>query len=412
MSSSHYAISVGVPIYSLAFTGKETVVLGGGGGSSKSGIKNKLIYCRLHPEARTLDRVHEYELPKTEDAPMSMAVSPERPVLVAGINESVDKINAGSNNNLRVFAIKEDSGLEFESARNGISVLAPEFYQKATSFAPDGSMLAIGNTNDQFSIYRYPSLSKVFRCYHFDGQEVIDADFSEDGKLAAGTSDKKVCFFSTETSKIPAEKPDESGDEDEAPKPHVAQTIERPVLQKDVACSFRSGRFGRKATSGLFYTIVNSSAPSTGRKRKRGDRKAFVSIWDLKTWQLIKTRTISQTPVTSFDISPDGSMLAFGTAELAVGVLDAKTLRPRLTILRAHDFAITALRFNTTSDIVVSGSVDSSIRVIPIDATAQASRFTTMQTLLLTLLFLLVAILVQYLADGDLLATARQHLHF
>jgi hypothetical protein len=42
--TDHFAHSTpGFPVFSLGFLSDRTVVLGGGGGSSKSGVKNKLV---------------------------------------------------------------------------------------------------------------------------------------------------------------------------------------------------------------------------------------------------------------------------------------------------------------------------------------------------------------------------------
>lgn len=80
------------PVYSLGFIKDDKLLLGGGGGATRSGIKNKLVrgsvfvlirqnsvLCsqRLYDIDETgakLDLVTELELEKDEDAPMSMAI--------------------------------------------------------------------------------------------------------------------------------------------------------------------------------------------------------------------------------------------------------------------------------------------------------------------------------------------------
>lgn len=167
-----------------------------------------------------------------------------------------------------------------------------------------------------------------------------------------GTSSKKLCVWST--------KPVPKGEKQEP-----IQTIERPVLKKELACTFRAGksvpvvpcsassqgspaprrsRFGRKATKNNIYTIVNAAPAVRSRKAGPGEKKSFVSMWDAKTWKLVKTRVVSQRPLTAFDISADGSLLAYGSSDLSVGVLDALTLRVRpRTILCALDHFLTGV---------------------------------------------------------------------
>lgn len=80
------------PVYSLGFVGDDKVVLGGGGGAGRSGIKNKLVgfrasrvslsspirnlFQRLYDiSAKNLELLDELELDPDEDAPMTMAVN-------------------------------------------------------------------------------------------------------------------------------------------------------------------------------------------------------------------------------------------------------------------------------------------------------------------------------------------------
>ncbi|KAG6833732.1 hypothetical protein H0H87_001164 [Tephrocybe sp. NHM501043] len=63
------------PVYSSSFLSENELVLGGGGGQGKNGVKNKLIAQRLFKVGtdRSLDPITEIELQLGEDAPMSMA---------------------------------------------------------------------------------------------------------------------------------------------------------------------------------------------------------------------------------------------------------------------------------------------------------------------------------------------------
>jgi hypothetical protein len=42
----HWSIDVAFPVYAIAFTNDRTVVLAGGGGSSRTGVKNRLVSMR------------------------------------------------------------------------------------------------------------------------------------------------------------------------------------------------------------------------------------------------------------------------------------------------------------------------------------------------------------------------------
>lgn len=43
--AEHYSVPCGFPPFALGFVDEETLVLGGGGGSSKSGVKNQIVRC-------------------------------------------------------------------------------------------------------------------------------------------------------------------------------------------------------------------------------------------------------------------------------------------------------------------------------------------------------------------------------
>lgn len=42
-TKSHFPLDVQFPVYSVAWTDDKTVVLAGGGGSSRTGVKNRLV---------------------------------------------------------------------------------------------------------------------------------------------------------------------------------------------------------------------------------------------------------------------------------------------------------------------------------------------------------------------------------
>lgn len=159
----------------------------------------------------------------------------------------------------------------------------------------------------------------------FDDEEMFDTDFSEDGSLFLGCSSQRIHIWETpsaDSEKLSASEP-----------PEPSQVIQSPVLSKSLKCTFRAARFGRGKTASRLFTIVNATSHTTAgasRKAKRSiERKAFITTWDTSSWNLIKTRTVAKKPVTSFDVSPDGKLLALGGADLSVSLFDADSIRVR-----------------------------------------------------------------------------------
>jgi len=127
----------GFPIYSAAFVAPNEIVIGGGGGSSKSGVKNKLVWIQLNypvPGTQTvLQRLYSIGSDRSmtlkneievEDAPTSMAVVleagtghfecqddanlPKSSKIICGINSPPAKIQQGENVNCRMFGLNDD----------------------------------------------------------------------------------------------------------------------------------------------------------------------------------------------------------------------------------------------------------------------------------------------------------------
>lgn len=85
--------------------------------------------------------------------------------------------------------------------------------------------------------------------------------------------------------------------------------------------------------------------------------------------------------------------------------------QPLLSILAAHDFPSTCLRFSPTSSLLASGSADNTLRIISADAALHPQRHQGLQLALITMLVLLIAVLIQLYAGDKVLEVARRHLH-
>ncbi|ETS62661.1 hypothetical protein PaG_03307 [Moesziomyces aphidis] len=414
--TQHFAVQAKMPIYSVGFVQDNIIVYSGGGGAGRSGVTNAVVAARIDLASQSIDKLDECSLSRDEDAPMAMAINSAKSQLVCGINSTADRVKSGSNQPIRIFdyaiSPQADSAsssqsekpstsakvqLSLASASSSLHIQDPEEYVKVVSFSPDGRMLAVASTDGQVSLHRYPSLSPVWNDVRepsssaiaaaeakdtsislasrdFDKAEIYDADFSHSNTHLVLTSSSKLVVYATDPFADPdSDAASTNGDAASAPAEGYAQTIQtikNPALGGKGPCSFRAARFGRgEASKEKLFTVVNA-APAGGKGPKAKIRKSFVTAWDADTWDLIETRHVSDRPVTVFDVSADGKFLAYGSSDLSVGVLDAKTLRPVLKILHAHDFPPTCLKFNPASNLLVSASADNTLRIIPIPAKA------------------------------------------
>ncbi|KAK0623414.1 hypothetical protein B0T14DRAFT_516178 [Immersiella caudata] len=102
-------LNASYPLYACDFDPQDAnrLIVGGGGGATKSGVPNKIsVVDASHLES--LQVVSELDLSRDEDSVTSLAVGPRRRnsiVLFTGINSSPAEIQKGKNEHFRVFAV-------------------------------------------------------------------------------------------------------------------------------------------------------------------------------------------------------------------------------------------------------------------------------------------------------------------
>ncbi|KIK30466.1 hypothetical protein PISMIDRAFT_5880 [Pisolithus microcarpus 441] len=384
------------PIYSCAFISDDLLVAGGGGGASRSGIKNKLRLFRISVK-RKLESLAEFELDKDEDAPMSMAAHIESRTIVCGINSAVAKLQKGENENCRKFLI--DSGDEFKftllGTRGTISPGNAEDYQRLSVLSNDAQFVAVGSEREvtsykerlatmmltskvQLTLLSYEGLSPVARPILVSKGEIYDATLSATHLILA-TSVNLLVYALPATLRSRGKEKDAIIDNlhtpiDSLPDLQLVKILDVPTISSipvGATVTFRASRL-HPSDVNLFYSVINVTLPRAP-KAKTAKKQAYILKWRVSTADDVSfsailegSRKISEGSLTCFDVSPNGKLLAFGVSDYSLGILDANSLAPLLSILKAHEFPITALRFNPSSKLLVSGGVDSSIRIVAI----------------------------------------------
>ncbi|KAJ8595324.1 WD40 repeat-like protein [Rhizopogon salebrosus TDB-379] len=404
------------PVYSCAFVASNQIIVGGGGGAARSGIKNKLRLFDVSQD-RQLKMLCEHELEKGEDAPMSVAAHPESRSFACGINSSEQHLEKGENENCRVFSISESGNtLVKEATRGTLHTAALEDYQRVTVLSPDGKLLAVAGERD-FSLLAYPSLSPAAQPIQIPKGEIYDATFSSTHLVLATSLNLFVYALPELTSegieKSPKKKKGKQkgkGKEKDAPSRTPSQTPElRLVETVDIpsvpgapaqsSVTFRAARF-HPSNYDTLYTAVNTVAPRA-KNSKMAKKQAYILKWRVnlhgekdstQSISMERARKAGEGGLTCFDVSPNGKLLAFGSSDYSLGMLDSTTLSPLLSILKAHEFPITTVRFSPTSAILVSGGVDNSIRIVTVPEKFAGQTWTLIILIVLTLLAVVVAI--------------------
>ncbi|PPQ66763.1 hypothetical protein CVT24_008720 [Panaeolus cyanescens] len=389
------------PVYSCSFLAPNQFVLGGGGGATKSGIKNKLRLYETSDDL-SIQLQDEFELEKGEDAPMSMAVWPEDGSIVCGINSVLEQMEAGQNENCRLFSVV-NSKLNFINKRGTLPQGDLEDYQA------NGKFLAVAGSHD-LSLFSYPSLELLGKPIHCE-KEIYDASFSSTSLLIATTHNLLVyalpnfsSSISEKTTTSPAAKGKKkstsisNGQSEKSQSFELQKTIDIPSVVGE-GSTFRNAKF-HPSDESVLYTVINTTSPRK-KQARTASRHASICIWDTKTWNVTKSRKVGDRGLTCFDVSADGLYLAYGSSDLSIGMLDSKTLSPVFNILKAHEFPPTVIKFNPTTTTLVSGSADNSIRVVAIPAAVKDSSW-TLFWIVLAIIIVMLAIAAQQL-DGKYL---------
>ncbi|KAI9467254.1 WD40 repeat-like protein [Lactarius psammicola] len=373
------------PVYSAAFLSPTELVLGGGGGASKTGIKNKLRLYHVD-EFLTLKLADELQLESGEDAPMSMAAHPDGSSFVCGINSSAEMVAKGENLNCRVYAVSDDDKIGFISSVGTLGKDDPEDYQKVTVFSPDGAYLAVAGCSE-LSLLKIPELVSTHT--RVDKGEIYDAAFSETTLVVATTLN--LLIYSLLGSKKGKEK------ENAVLKLENPTVIERPKLPGGDTGTFRVAKY-HPHDSGIFYTAINTT-PARGVKASQ--RKAYLVRWNTDEWKVERIRKVGVKGLTALDLSDNGKWIAYGSSDCSVGLLDAFTLAPLLNILKSHEFPPTVLKFNPTSRLLVSGSADNTVRLIAIpEGLGDNASWSYAITVIIALFCVLFAVALQLFMRG------------
>lgn len=151
-------------------------------------------------------------------------------------------------------------------------------------------------------------------------------------------------------------------------------------------------RYGRGYTKDFGFAIANGVT-------KPG---SYVVKYDAYSFEQLKVVNIGPKPVTAVTLSQDGSILAFGTADLSITLMDAQTLKVLYKVKDAHSFPITSIAFSPDRLLLASASADSTCCVVAIPL--QFDNMSTINPIYTVLLALAIAgflLLILYVLDLD-----------
>mmetsp|Transcript_22716 Transcript_22716/g.62717 ORF Transcript_22716/g.62717 Transcript_22716/m.62717 type:complete len:470 (+) Transcript_22716:198-1607(+) len=428
-SQSLSSFKYGAPLYGVAFPEGNTFYVCGGGGSSATGIKNRVVLARCL-DGKLTDQIGEYNF--GADCPMRMAVTPDDTALVVAM----------ANGGLQQLEIQTPSGGPTTvtpatgEARARISSIQGEV--RCMAFSPSGRHLALGFTYGALQVLSWPSLEV---CFELSGEAslcdgVRDVDLSPSpSTLVTAVLDNGSCeLWNWQTKSLTCR----AGLAKGSFKSSRVMMMRGPnhtashVLPKGLeGISFTKLRFAPTAPPGLSGALnaTNPTAsssvtqPTAHSSSSQGPGTASSSCgaccmyalmnsragshlvqWSLhpesKMLVLGRHRRLEDTPGACLELSRDGRLAAVGTSEGSALVLDASSMAIIRAVPGAHMVFSTGICFSADGRQVMSISADASAVAIP---TTPPPR-----SMLNIKVLLLLVVALALLLSALLLLTAQQ----
>ncbi|KAG2700741.1 hypothetical protein I3760_06G011200 [Carya illinoinensis] len=124
-----------------------------------------------------------------------------------------------------------------------------------------------------------------------------------------------------------------------------------------------------------------------------------IVTWNTSTWKRMGSKPVARDTISAFNVSPDGKLLACGTTQGDILILNSTGLRVQTMVRKAHLGFVTALAFSQDSRTLASVSLDSSARVTIIDDKKKTGRL----SLWVIVLIILVAVAVYFAKNEGIL---------
>ncbi|KAJ1340959.1 hypothetical protein BSLG_004432 [Batrachochytrium salamandrivorans] len=136
----HRSHTVAFPAFSVALPSPTKLLIGGGGGATKAGIKNAVIMAEIQEHDLGLKHLFEHRFEKDDDGCMNIAVHPKEKAFVAAVNSPERTILSGNNRNCRAFRLSK-TGMKTGRSIKTTDSLDGFNHQKSARFSPNGKLL-------------------------------------------------------------------------------------------------------------------------------------------------------------------------------------------------------------------------------------------------------------------------------
>ncbi|GLD48558.1 prolactin regulatory element-binding protein isoform X2 [Lates japonicus] len=327
------------PLYSIKVDPKTGLVItAGGGGASKTGIKNAMHFLDLelvgeHQYSASLLHSHDTDTRATMNLAKEggkTAVKDGNSVQQGSARRRAGKGDKGGQDGAA--ASGDMSDMKDETAHISVTGLAEvqsdlnpqDPLQKVVRFSPDLSLLLTGGTDGHIRVWEFPSLKKKFDFKAHEG-EIEDLDMSSGNKHLVTVGRDFACSVWSGNQLAMGLKWHET----------VPQMTEKTY--RYMACRF--GKVEDQKEALRLYTV------QIPHKRDRRPPPCYLTKWDGKSFLPMLTAPCGTEVVSSLAVSDSGTFLGLGTVTGSVAIYIAFSLQKLYYVQECHGIVVTDLAF-------------------------------------------------------------------
>ncbi|KAK6931031.1 Anaphase-promoting complex subunit 4, WD40 domain [Dillenia turbinata] len=297
------------------------LVFAGGGGEGRSGIPNAIVVSEFDFASNSLSATPVAKLGTGTDLPYRMTVHPGGEGLICSLPNSCRwfEWDAAESSEVQQVCVK--------ASEKELPQLENIGQQLALSFSSDGSMLALGDENGYLRVFKWPSMEVIID-EEKAHSSVKDLHFSPDGRFLVSIGRGSPCrIWDMKSSTAIAS------------------------LSKENDEVFGFGRFSQTSDGKQVLYIA--------AMRGQG---GYIVMWNTDSWKRRGSKQVVRDPISAFDVSADGKLLAIGTVQGDIYIINS-AMAVQMIVKKAHLGLVTALMFSNDTRALVSSSLDSSARV-------------------------------------------------
>ncbi|XP_054639005.1 prolactin regulatory element-binding protein [Dunckerocampus dactyliophorus] len=379
------------PLYAVKVDPKTgLVILAGGGGASKTGIKNAVHFLDLQligQNQYSASLLHSHDTDTR--ATMNLAIG--NGVIAAGQDGSCSlmafedctqktgtNVDAHDENNVQQGTARQRAGrktkggpddacvsgdkshMKEETAHISVTGMAElqsdvnpqDPLQKVVRFSPDLSLLLTGGTDGHIRVWEFPSLKKKLDFQAHKG-EIEDLDLSKDNKHLVTVGRDFACSVWSNDQLVMALKWHETVS-------HIAEKTYRYM-----ACRFGTVEDHKDALR--LYTV------QIPHKRDRKPPSCYLTKWDSKNFLPMLTAPCGVEVISSLAVSDSGTFLGLGTVTGSVAIYIAFSLQRLYYVQESHGIVVTDLAFlpDTLKGQNIKGNNETAMFSVAVDSRCQ-----------------------------------------